>query len=45
MFEIIVPFGEDSPMEDGLYDDCPYCQRLKEELEKGNIEKDEGPTH
>ena len=33
--EIVIPFGEGASS-DGLFDDCPLCQKLKKEMEKGN---------
>ncbi len=36
IYETVVPF--DSEKED-LFDDCPLCQKLKKQLESGEVEE------
>jgi hypothetical protein len=32
---VLIPFGDDKPKGDGLFDDCPLCQKLRKEIEDG----------
>lgn len=39
LYELIVPFGEGINGMDshGLFDDCPICRKLKQQIEKGEV--------
>jgi hypothetical protein len=38
LFDIVIPTGEGAD-DDGFFDDCPLCQQLRKESEKGNFEE------
>jgi len=37
LVEFVIPFGNpfEANPKDGLYDDCPHCQRMRKDIEAG----------
>ncbi len=34
-YETVTPFDGVTPGADGLFDDCPHCQKLREQMKEG----------
>jgi hypothetical protein len=39
IFEMVVPFGDAVPGADDLFDDCPTCLKLREQIKTGEVEE------
>ncbi len=37
-FEVVVPFGNPQAGADALFDDCPICQELRRQIERGEVD-------
>lgn len=38
---VVIPFitGDSANAVDGLFDDCPVCQEVREQIERGEVEE------
>lgn len=39
VYEVITPFGVGEEAVDGLFDDCPFCDELRQRIEAGEAIK------
>jgi hypothetical protein len=36
---VVIPFGKENSPTDELFDDCPVCQLLKQQIANGEVEE------